>query len=231
MMRNVESEFKLSEKKHSEKKIRFTPEKRILFQERETIVSKYGESFQEEKSMRVEESLVYDRDVRAFFTTLGKLEVYDSFVMFLALENSASAVISIKETAVRHMASISEELLVYREMAEKRVRVEGILELYQTQIDRDSYLFIKEPYTATLASYIHNAPDLLAVEAQARTILEEMERGGFTLKALPRLEDFVVCFDTVKVQNPGMFEFDQRKKVEIESALLALKDQILDQLV
>jgi hypothetical protein len=85
MLRNVESEFKLSEKRHSDKKIKFTPEKRILFQERETIVSKYGESYQEEKSMRVEESMVYDREIRSFFTVLGRVESYDTFSMFLAV--------------------------------------------------------------------------------------------------------------------------------------------------
>jgi hypothetical protein len=231
MLRNVESEFKLSEKKHSERKIRFTPEKRILFQERETIISKYGESYQEEKSMRVEESLVYDRDVRSFFTTLGRVEAHGTFVMFLAMENSAGAIISIKETSVRQMAAISEELLVYREMEEKRLRVEGILELYQTQIDRDSYLFIKEPYTSTLAAHIHTPNDLPVVEAQVRGILVEMEQRGFTLKTLPGVEDFVLCFDTLKIQNPGIFEFEQRKKIEISSALQSLKDQILEQLL
>ena len=64
--------------------------------------------------MRVEESLVYDRDIRSFFTTLGKVESYETFLMFLAAENAIHLTISIKETSVRHMSSISEELLVYR---------------------------------------------------------------------------------------------------------------------
>jgi hypothetical protein len=41
------------------------------------------------------------------------------------------------------MDAISEELLIYREMEEKRLKLDAILQLYQTQIDRDSYLFIK----------------------------------------------------------------------------------------
>lgn len=187
MLRNVESEFKLSEKKQSERKIRFTPEKRILFQERETIVSKYGESYQEEKSFRVEESLLYDREIRSLFNTLGRVESHDTFLIFLAVEKTASLLVSIKETSVRQMSSISEELLVYRELEEKQLHVDGLLQLYQTQIDRDSYLFIKEPYTQTLPAYVHTAIDLAPIEAQIASLLLEMERKGLTLKVLPRV--------------------------------------------
>lgn len=85
-MLNVESEFKFSGQKMSEKKLKYTPDKRILFHDRETIVSKYGESYKDEdRSLRVEESLVYDRDVRSAFTPLGKLSSHQSFLIFLAL--------------------------------------------------------------------------------------------------------------------------------------------------
>lgn len=47
MLRNVESEFKFAGQKMSEKKLKYTPDKRILFHDRETIVSKYGESYKD----------------------------------------------------------------------------------------------------------------------------------------------------------------------------------------
>lgn len=120
--------------------------------------------------MRVEESLVYDRDVRAGFATVGRAEVGEGFSLSLAVERTANVMVSIKEVPVRRMEDISEELLVYREMEERRVRVEGVLDLYQTQIDRDLYLFIKEPYTLSLAQHLHDA-DLPLIETQIRSIL------------------------------------------------------------
>lgn len=56
-------------------------------------------------------------------------------------------------------------------MEEKRMSIDGVLQLYQTQIDRDSYLFIKEPYTDTLINYINHVDDIATIEAQARAIL------------------------------------------------------------
>lgn len=97
MLRNVESEFKFAGQKMSDKKLKYTPDKRILFHDRETIVSKYGESHKDEdRSLRVEESLVYDRDVRSAFTPLGKLSSHQSFLIFLALEKTTGQAVSIK---------------------------------------------------------------------------------------------------------------------------------------
>ena len=39
-------------------------------------------------------------------------------------------------------------------MEEKRIKMEDILSLYQTQIDKDSYIFIKEPFTNTMLNYL-----------------------------------------------------------------------------
>ena len=58
-----------------------------------------------------------------------------------------------------HMGKISEELFVYKELEAKDQRVEGLLALYQTQIDFNSYLLIKEP-----VSYTHlTLPTILLV--------------------------------------------------------------------
>ena len=115
MLRNVESEFKFAGQKMSEKKLKYTPNKRILFHDRETIVSKYGESYKDEdRSLRVEESLVYDRDVRSAFTPLGKLSSHQSFLIFLALEKTTGQAVSIKEVQVRFIDCISEEMMTYR---------------------------------------------------------------------------------------------------------------------
>jgi hypothetical protein len=36
--------------------------------------------------------------------------------------------------------------------------------------------------------------------------------------------DFVVCLEQVKLHNVAIFEFAQRKKIEIESAVAAIRD-------
>lgn len=46
---------------------------------------------------------------------------------------------------------------------------------------------------------------------------------GFMLKMLPNIEDFVVCYGIVKIQNPGIFLFGNGKKIEIDVAMRVLK--------
>ena len=41
------------------------------------------------------------------------------------------------------MDKISQELLVYKELEEREGRYKGVLNLLQTQIDYESYLFIR----------------------------------------------------------------------------------------
>lgn len=41
------------------------------------------------------------------------------------------------------MDDISEELLVYKELEDRGIRAEVLLELYQTQLDHSSFMFIK----------------------------------------------------------------------------------------
>ena len=216
MLRNVESEFKFAGQKMSEKKLKYTPNKRILFHDRETIVSKYGESYKDEdRSLRVEESLVYDRDVRSAFTPLGKLSSHQSFLIFLALEKTTGQAVSIKEVQVRFIDCISEEMMTYRELDAKHASVEGILELYQTQIDRDSYLFIKEPFTASLMEYIGKGrrDSVEEVCDSVANILAQMESAGFALKTHPKMEDFVVCLSSVKLHNAGIFKYQGSHKI------------------
>jgi len=41
------------------------------------------------------------------------------------------------------MDDIFEELLVYKELEDRGIRTEFLLELYQTQLDHSSFMFIK----------------------------------------------------------------------------------------
>ena len=79
---------------------------------------------------------------------------YDDFTMYLGEENHSKMIVSIKEIPMGQMDCISKELFVYKELECKDERVEGLLALYQTQIDFNSYLLIKEPFTTTLATYL-----------------------------------------------------------------------------
>ena len=85
---------------------------------------------------------------------------FDYFSMYLGEENSSKMIVSIKEIPMSHMGKISEELFVYKELEAKDERVEGLLALYQTQIDFNSYLLIKEPYSMTLDTYLLFQPSI-----------------------------------------------------------------------
>lgn len=80
MMRNVESEFKISE----QKQLRQTPNRRILFHDRDTIVSR-DDHRTSERSYRVEESILYEPEIRSLFTPLTPMAHHPHFSLGLAL--------------------------------------------------------------------------------------------------------------------------------------------------
>lgn len=89
------------------------------------------------------------------------------------------------------MEHISEELLIYKEIGENAI---GLLKLYQTQIDHNSYLFIKEPYSNTLESYVEKEGNLTEIMQKIQQILEEMYRMGYFLRRELNIHDFVEVF-------------------------------------
>lgn len=91
------------------------------------------------------------------------------------------------------------------------------MELYQTQIDRDSYLFIKEPFTASLMEYVGKGRRELVEEVcnSVAKILLQMKNVGFALKTCPKMEDFVVCLSSVKLHNAGIFKYQGNNKIPV----------------
>ena len=83
--------------------------------------------------------------------------------------------------------------------------MEGLLSLYQTQIDFDSYLLVKEPYTDTLRKYLEVKVDFEMILVKLEEVFEKMYSEGFYLYREVQLEDFVMVFDEIKVQNVGIF--------------------------
>jgi len=81
--------------------------------------------------------------VGSLFTPLNNIECHDYYCNYGARENQSGLVVMIKEISLVHMEHISEELLIYKELELREINDSGILDLYQSHIDRDSYLLIK----------------------------------------------------------------------------------------
>ena len=129
------------------------------------------------------------------------------------------------------MGKISQELLIYKEIESIEEKIEGILALYQTQIDFNSYLLIKEPYTHSLRGYLKGEPSLSDITVQLQTVLEKMHGYGFRLQEEIKIEDIVVVFGTVKICNVGIFGLkDGEDQVEIEEAVVRLREEMFDAL-
>lgn len=132
--------------------------------------------------MLIEESIIMERESRSLFTAVSSTLYYEYFSTYLALENVAGVLVSIKEIPITYMDRIPQELLIYKELeASNREgnRLEGILSLFQTQIDFNSYLLIKEPYTLPLKAHIARCNDLSDILAQLQTILHQMQTQGY----------------------------------------------------
>ena len=89
-------------------------------------------------------------------------------------------------------------------MEEKRIKMEDILSLYQTQIDKDSYIFIKEPFTDTMLNYLEHTTDLVPMYKHIESIFREAHEKGLILQTIPKIEDFVICFNQIKIQNASI---------------------------
>jgi hypothetical protein len=77
------------------------------------------------------------------------------YTLYVAKEQyGLGLAVSIKDIPMSFMDLISQELLVYKELEERKVDIWGVLALFQSQIDFNSYLLVKEPYTQTLQHYL-----------------------------------------------------------------------------
>jgi hypothetical protein len=77
------------------------------------------------------------------FTPVGQRHVCGGYVLALARENLTGMVVSMTEVSTSEMGKIAEELFIYQELNAQGKGVEGVLQLYQTQMDRGCYLLIK----------------------------------------------------------------------------------------
>lgn len=130
-----------------------------------------------------------------------------------------------------NMAQISQELLVYKELQGRVNNFEGVLGLYQSQIDRNSYMLIKEPFTENLKFHIETLLNISDVTVQIHNILEKLFALGFYLSRGLRLEDMVVVMNQVKLENVGVLTMDMNKGIlNIEDVILELRSSMLDYL-
>lgn len=90
------------------------------------------------------------------------------------------------------MDDISEELLIYKELEDRGIRTEFLLELYQTQLDHSSFMFIKEPYTDLLEEYVRRTSLVEKVMKEIEKALTEVLGFGFMLRRKVKVEDFVM---------------------------------------
>lgn len=128
--------------------------------------------------------------------------------------------VTIQELPITHMALISEELLLHKEITTRTDHPQGILKLYQTQIDHHCYLLIKEPFTHTLAQHLNRTRDLAHVTLQLQHILEDMQAMGFKLRRLLKMEDLLLVFGELKIQHAGVFTLDRQcARIDIEQAV------------
>lgn len=70
--------------------------------------------------------------------------------MHLSIERVTNLIVTVKEIPLSEITAVSDELLVYKELEASQLKKVGVLCLYQTLINSQSYVLVKEPYTATL---------------------------------------------------------------------------------
>lgn len=93
---------------------------------------------------------------RSLFVSWHLIHAHAAYTLSLAFESLLGLVVSIKEVPIVFMSRISVEIVAYKQLDEAGGNAKKrFLSLYQTQIDKDSYLFIKEPFSSTLASHLH----------------------------------------------------------------------------
>lgn len=163
---------------------------------------------------------------RSLFVSWHLIHAHEAYTLSQAFEYLLGLMVSIKEVPIVFMSRISAEILAYKQLEEAGGSLKKrFLSLYQTQIDKDSYLFIKEPFSTTLASYIPTANKLLIL-SEIKSILIEMQREGLYLRTIPKIEDFVVCFGEIKLQNLELMQCEESDGLEIEAAISKLDEEI-----
>lgn len=53
-----------------------------------------------------------------------------------------------------------------------------------------------------------------------------MHREGLYLRTIPKIEDFVVCFGEIKLQNLELLQCEVSDSLDIEAAILKLNEEI-----
>ena len=102
-----------------------------------------------------------------------------------------------------------------------------MLTLYQTQIDYNSYLLIKEPYTHALKSHLITHRDIADIIQSLQLILEQMHHLGYYLRTHIKMEDLVFVFTQLKIQNAGVFTLDRiHGYVDTSEAIEQLKEEM-----
>lgn len=92
---------------------------------------------------------------RSLFIAWHIIHSHAAYTLSQAFESLLGLVVSIKEVPIVFMSRISAEIVAYKQLDEDGGSAKKrFLSLYQTQIDKDSYLFIKEPFSSTLVSHL-----------------------------------------------------------------------------
>ena len=124
---------------------------------------------------------------RSLFVSWHLIHAHEAYTLSQAFECLLGLMVSIKEVPIVFMSRISAEILAYKQLDEAGGNAKKrFLSLYQTQIDKDSYLFIKEPFSTTLTSYLRTANKLF-VQSEISSTLIEMQREGLFLRTIPKI--------------------------------------------
>lgn len=115
---------------------------------------------------------------------------------------------------------------MYKEVVMRGIEIEAILRLFQTQIDSSHFYFIKEGFTSSLPTHVNTLKKIEEVCGQVGRVVSEMEEHGFYLRGFPKVWDFVMVFDRVKVQNMGIFTRSREEGCEKESWMMWLRSKL-----
>ena len=129
-------------------------------QDRLTIVSREND-LEEEKSMRVEESIVCEHECSHNFLGIEQSAFEtDEYSLKLGLEVNIGCIVSLKEIDLSRMNLIASELNMYsileKDNSPMNLAKKNILELYQVQMTAGSYLLIKEPFSTNFSALGQN---------------------------------------------------------------------------
>lgn len=209
--------------------------------DKETIVSKSfaSKSNHGEKIHIIDESIIIRHSIEDRFQPIsGRIIAKEHYRMFLAIEEQANMVVSIKEVTADRLHGLSQELAVYREIEDKAIEV-AISKLYQLYTHGEIYVLVKEPHECSFEEFMkkyHSDFTLVsweyivqAIEEALRKTITALSAKGIFLTRFISSEDITCTMGEWRLHSPDMFSAAEGENTAIpaEQAMTYLREEII----